>query len=331
MPSERPLLTIAIPTYNRAHLLDGLLALMQDEMHSQPGVELLVSDNASTDGTAELLEAYQCRVPEIRILRNETNTGADANILQCFEKARGKYVWIFSDDDLIARGSLGRVLEAISGTDYELVGIRYYSFVGDYNGHREYRPAKDREYSRAEDLARQMHVFFTFISGNIVNKERIEAVPHPPFASLVGTGFVQLGFYFTALNNHRRSRLIRDPIIAARGNVSVGYPLYRIFGPTMCRVVHDWVESPRIRQMIIRGTIRRFFPYWIIRGRESSISSVAEDPHAVLRTCYGSDFRYWVFDFPIYALPLRLARIWLFGLRVVNKIDSVIGNSRVSA
>jgi abequosyltransferase len=330
MLADRPLLTIAIPTWNRAQLLDGLLAVLQDELRSEPRVELLVSDNASTDSTAALLEEYRSRGLAMRVLRNEANIGADGNILQCFDEARGKYVWIFSDDDLIERGSMERVLRALSGNDYDLVCIRYYNFTGGYEDHRKYTAATDREYSSAEDLARQVHVFFTFISGNIVNKDRVEEAPHPPLATLVGTNLVQLGPFFTALNRHRKSLLIRDPIIAARGNTSVGYALYRVFGPTMCRIVDDWVESPRVRSAIIGGALRRFFPFWIMLGRVSGVSSVPEDPHKVLRVCHSGDLRYWVCDYPIYALPLPLARLWLLAVRAANKLESLFDNAWVS-
>jgi glycosyltransferase involved in cell wall biosynthesis len=326
---ERPLLTMAIPTWNRAAELEGLLTVLLGELHGKPEVELLVSDNASTDGTPELLSDYQLRGLEMRRLRNESNIGADRNILQCFEEARGKYVWIFGDDDLLAPGSVARVLRTLGRREFDLIRVGHYNFVGEYGGHRSYRPLPDQEYARAENLARQTHVFFTFISCMIVNKERIEAEPHRSFASLVGTNLVQLGPCFTALNRHRSSLVIRDPLIAARGNSSVGYALYRVFGPTMSTIVNEWVDSPRVRSAIIGGTLRRFFPFWIMMGREGGISSVPEDAHEVLRACHRRDWRYWTCDYPIYILPLPLAHLWLLALRAVNKIDSMIGTALV--
>ena len=49
MQNERPLLTIAIPTYNRSAFLGELLSCLRDQCMSDPRLELLVSDNASTD------------------------------------------------------------------------------------------------------------------------------------------------------------------------------------------------------------------------------------------------------------------------------------------
>jgi hypothetical protein len=174
-----------------------------------------------------------------------------------------------------------------------------------------------------------MHVFFTFISAVIINKERVSLAPHRPFDSLVGTNLVQLGPLFTALNLHRQSLLIRDPLIAARGNSNVGYALYRVFGPTLAEITRKWLDRRVTQQAIINGTIQKFFPYWLMMSRKSQASIVQENPHRVLRTCFGSDLRYWVFDYPVYALPLPLAKIWLLCVRIVNRLDTLLINLKV--
>jgi glycosyltransferase involved in cell wall biosynthesis len=300
-------------------------------MREESQVELLVSDNASSDGTQALVTAYQSRGAAIGYIRNETNVGADRNILNCYEHASGRYVWILSDDDLIEPGTVKRVVSALFSQRYDLVCIRCYSFEGDYSGPKPFSPIPDLELSRAEDLARHVHVFFTFISAVIINKERNSSASHRPFDSLVGTNLAQLGPFYTALNHHRRSLLIRDPLIAARGNSNVGYALYRVFGPTLADITREWIDKKATQRAIINGTIQRFFPYWIMMSRRSQASTVPENPHKVLRTCFGSEPRYWVFDYPVYALPFPLAKSWLLGVRVVNRLDTLLMNMLVSS
>lgn len=327
--SERPLLSLAIPTYNRAKYLDQLLGVLLQQLDGERRVEVIVSDNASTDNTPAVVEMYRQQGLPIRYLHNETNRGPDFNILQCYEQAVGKYVWIFSDDDLIAPGTLRRVLEVLSPQLYDLVCIRNYSFEGDYVRHREFIAVPDLDLARAEDLARHVHVFFTFISGIIVNKERICSTPHQPFESLLGTSLVQLGPYYTALNHLRRGLLIRDPLIAATGNTSVGYALCRVFGTNLVSITGEWIGNRSVKRAIINGAIQKFFPLWILRMRTLGNFRVLEDPHQVLRVCFGYNIRYWVFDYPIYALPLSAARIWLLGVRLFNKIERVLDRALV--
>lgn len=328
MPSESPLLTIAIPTYNRESMLDQLLTELVAQIGGDSRVELLVSDNASPDGTTAVVRQRIEHGTPIRYIRNETNLGADRNILQCFLQASGKYVWVFSDDDLMQPGTVRRVFAAITRRDYDLICLRGFGFDGDYTGPKPFRPAPDLEFEHAKDLARHVHVFFTFISGVIVNKERVSSAPHPPFESLVDTNLVQLGPYYAALNHHRRSLLIRDPLVAARGNSQVGYALYDVFGTRLPAITRKWIESKSTQQAILNGTLRAFFPHWFLMSRKSMASSVQEDPHAILRKTFGSNLLYWTFDYPIYALPLPLAKAWSIVVRAVNKAERTLSNLR---
>jgi glycosyltransferase involved in cell wall biosynthesis len=322
--SERPLLSFAVPTYNRAKCLDQLLGVLLKQLHGESRVEVIVSDNASTDNTSAVIEAYRQQGLDIRYLRNETNLGPDFNILQCYEQAAGKYVWIFGDDDLIAPGTLKRVLDALSSQLYDLVCIRAYPFEEGSVQHKKFNPAPDLKLATAADLARHVHVFFTFISGVIVNKERITSMPHQPFESLLGTNLVQLGPYYTALNHHRRSLLICDPLIVASKS-PVGYALYRVFGPTLARITGEWIEKESVQRAIINGTIQRFFPFFLLLTRQSETSPLSEDPHKVLRPSFGKNLRYWAFDYPICTLPLRFAKFWLLAVRMINRVDRQLG------
>lgn len=328
--SERPLLSFAVPTYNRAKYLDQLLGVLVKQLQGECRVEVIVSDNASTDNTPAVVECYQQQGLDIRYLRNETNRGPDFNILQCFEQAAGKYVWIFGDDDVIAPGTLKRVLQALATQLYDLVCIRAFFFEKDCLQHKNFSPTRDLTLATSADLARHVHVYFTFISGVIINKERVVSMPHPPFDSLVGTSLAQLGPIYTALNHHRRSLLIQDPLIAATGNRHVGYAVCRVFGPTFSKITEEWLEKESVQKAIVNGTIQSFFPSILLLFRQVDTSSVSEDPLQVLGSCFGNNFRYWLFDYPICVLPLPLARIWLLLGRALDKADKLIGNLLVS-
>lgn len=324
MPSDSPLLTIAIPTYNRERSLDQLLTELVTQIGGDPRVELLVSDNASPEGTSDVVQRHRERGVAIRSIRNETNLGADRNILQCFLEAAGKYVWIFSDDDLVQPGAVRRILAAIAEREYDILCIRGFGFDGEYPGPQPFKPRRDLEFVSPAKLARHVHVNFTFISGIIVNRARIVSLPHRPFESLVGSNLVQLGPYYSALNHHRRSLLIRDPLIAARGNINVGYALYQVFGTTFAGITRTWLESKSTQRAILNGTLRVFFPYWLLLSRKSLASRVEEDPHAVLRKAFRSNPLYWIFDYPICALPFPLAKAWSLAVRAVNKAVKVL-------
>ena len=94
----RPFFSILIPTFNRAaHLRRCLESLMLQDLRE---TEIIVSDNASTDNTPEVIAQYGSMVS--RYIRREENIGALANILATSREATGRYVVLHQDDDFLA-------------------------------------------------------------------------------------------------------------------------------------------------------------------------------------------------------------------------------------
>jgi hypothetical protein len=94
---RRPLVTVGMPVFNAERsvrqALDSIVA--QDYAN----VEVILSDNASTDGTPAICEEYTARDPRVRYTRQPANRGANWNFNHVFEAARGEYfVWAAADD-----------------------------------------------------------------------------------------------------------------------------------------------------------------------------------------------------------------------------------------
>jgi glycosyltransferase involved in cell wall biosynthesis len=98
MHPSLPLVTIAIPTYNRA---DNYLhqALTSALTQTYPNIEIIVSDNCSTDHT----ETFVTGVSDsrIRYFRHDQNIGANSNFNFCLQQAKGTFFLLLHDDDLI--------------------------------------------------------------------------------------------------------------------------------------------------------------------------------------------------------------------------------------
>ena len=112
MPSattSHPYVTIAIPTYNRAALLKGCIASALAQTY--PHFEVLVSNNASPDDTAQTLDEFSD--PRLRVITQETNIGLLPNWNACLANARGEYIILVSDDDRIMPSLLERCVALI--------------------------------------------------------------------------------------------------------------------------------------------------------------------------------------------------------------------------
>lgn len=109
----QPLLTLAIPTYNRAGKLNVLLEqLTTDPAYVPAWVEIVVSDNASTDHTEQVVAKF----PTVRYHRNHENIGY-GNFTVVLDLATGRYVRLMNDTARFNPGMLGVMLEQIAQTD----------------------------------------------------------------------------------------------------------------------------------------------------------------------------------------------------------------------
>jgi glycosyltransferase involved in cell wall biosynthesis len=103
-------------------LLPALIAEVEEANRIAIRVELILSDNASTDETEIYLQDLSCR--SLNVYRNEKNIGGDRNFLACVERASGTYVWLFGDDELIVPGGITRILKLLSNEHPILVILR---------------------------------------------------------------------------------------------------------------------------------------------------------------------------------------------------------------
>lgn len=94
---KNPKVTIAIPTRNRSKLLKRAIQFVLKQTYEN--YELIIVDNASTDNTKKVVKSFKDR--RIHYQKNKKNLGIIKNWNKCIKYARGKYLNIFHDDDVI--------------------------------------------------------------------------------------------------------------------------------------------------------------------------------------------------------------------------------------
>jgi glycosyltransferase involved in cell wall biosynthesis len=117
------ILTIAIPTYNRAQYLNIQLSNLIKQVNSYSDIEILVSDNCSNDVTESVVENYNYSF--INYYKQIENIGLDGNVLSCYENAKGKYIWYLSDDDVVFEDSVQRVYDFISKHEFSVLAFSF--------------------------------------------------------------------------------------------------------------------------------------------------------------------------------------------------------------
>ena len=122
------MITVGLPTYNRAERLERAIGCVLDQTHAD--LELLISDNASTDGTQAVGEAAAARDDRVRYVRQPENLGLTGNFNWLFEHARGDHVMVLADDDWLEPNYLARCLAALDadpGLTLACGSARYYA------------------------------------------------------------------------------------------------------------------------------------------------------------------------------------------------------------
>lgn len=175
------ILTIAIPTYNRADYLKRALLSIVEQYDNR--LEILVSDNASKDATEEIVLEMQKYMP-ITYMKNKENVGMDMNFLQCFQKASGKYTVLLGDDDLIIDGKIDVILNFLeSNDDLSLVFLNHTYFYGEYD---ENNPGvlynaeiKSRSRISKKEFFEYVKYEIIYISSVLMSTKRVRNVKNP--------------------------------------------------------------------------------------------------------------------------------------------------------
>lgn len=99
MAERVPLVSVVVPNYNYARYLEARMASVLNQTFAD--FEIILLDDASTDGSAELLRRYAADSRVSHVVVNKTNTGSPfTQWMKGIRLARGKYVWIAEADDL---------------------------------------------------------------------------------------------------------------------------------------------------------------------------------------------------------------------------------------
>jgi glycosyltransferase involved in cell wall biosynthesis len=108
---ESPLITIGLPVYNSERYLRQSLDSLLAQTHSD--FVLVISDNASTDGTAQICREYAAADPRIKYFRNATNIGNPRNFNRVFELSTTRYLKWSTADDFWEASFLERALDVM--------------------------------------------------------------------------------------------------------------------------------------------------------------------------------------------------------------------------
>jgi abequosyltransferase len=175
-----PKISICIPTFDRAVFIKELLESIFAQVESE-SIEVIVSDNASSDNTIEILEFYREKYSNFFYFCSQENVGPDRNFFRCVEFASGEYVWLMGSDDKLNYQAIRKVLVHLeSKKDIYLQDRGNYDFNMKYLSHQTWWTAGVKEewdFSR-DSLSDYVNGcvslggVFSYLSSVVVNREK---------------------------------------------------------------------------------------------------------------------------------------------------------------
>ena len=171
-------LSICIPTFNREKFLTICLKNLIPQVMNKENVEVIVVDNASTDNTQSIMNAFISQHSNIHYYRNEKNYGYSGNQVKCIEYANGQYTAILSDDDVYTDNLVEDILNIVNKREYSFIALNYFSFLESIDKPRKsnFAPLHDVTFNRAYDILNYPSVghFSGFIFNSLIAKKTLK-------------------------------------------------------------------------------------------------------------------------------------------------------------
>ncbi|OQW96400.1 MAG: hypothetical protein BWK77_04870 [Verrucomicrobia bacterium A1] len=206
MQTRSPVVSVVIPTYNRASFIRGAIESVLTQTYGD--LELLVVDDGSTDDTPAVVAAI--RDARLRYIRCDTNEGAAAARNRGIREARGEYVAFQDSDDVWLAGKLDKQMRAFDAAAD--AGVVYCGFRREHYGVRSYIP--DRSLPVREGDIHQQLLIENFVSAQTIVARRSalqRAGPFDPSLQPLEDWDMAL-----RLSKHFRFALVDEPLVQSR-------------------------------------------------------------------------------------------------------------------
>lgn len=122
------LLSICIPTFNRAEILTECL----EDLILKVGTynfEIIVSDNNSTDNTKEIVEAFKVKYSPLKYIKQNSSSDPDRNFASALSHSTSSYTWLIGDSYRIKENALEVLLELMSTNRFDLIVVNCFNQV----------------------------------------------------------------------------------------------------------------------------------------------------------------------------------------------------------
>jgi glycosyltransferase involved in cell wall biosynthesis len=184
--AEPPVLSIVIPTYERAAELQLTVQSIADQLKGglEDKVELLISDNASNPETNGMIQGLAERYPRLGYMVNARDEGGFFNLFAAPWRARGRYTWTFGSDDVLLDGGVASVVQILEREAPSFLTLNKRAANADLTQvlYTQLNAVPDKRFDTFIDLFSAFGINqLAFISAQIESTEAARAVDAEPY------------------------------------------------------------------------------------------------------------------------------------------------------
>lgn len=312
------LISICIPTYNRANELDECLNSIFSQIDSNElknNIVVEVFDDCSSDNTTSIVNNYKNNYSNILFHTNKENIGMDKNFQKMFYESKARFIFTLGDDDVLLPGALEYIYTFIR--NHEKASIIYMntkSFYGNYS----YNNLSSERLALNEDLIniskdtllQTLGIWITLLSGVIINRDNL--IQKKYSEKYVGSFFLQAHIFLNACRNNANIVILSYPCVGIRGENSGGYNFYYVWcyqykKLLMETAVNVGFNSKLARKIYIDSlTSSLRSRLWIIRNNNTSFTLPNK------KYLFKSTIMYpilWIKLYPLVFVPIYILRI----------------------
>ncbi len=178
--SRVPRVSIGMPVFNDAAYLPQALESLLSQSFTD--FELIISDDASSDGSELICRDFERRDPRLRYIRHQVNRGISANMEFVLREARGEYFLWAADDDLWDRRFLEALVRALDSHEAAACAFCGYSFIVEPGEPMPIRRIRVIDYSSRFRVVRLLKLCLYYDDGfgyGMFRRKSIERVSYP--------------------------------------------------------------------------------------------------------------------------------------------------------
>jgi abequosyltransferase len=314
------ILTIAIPTYNRADYLDRCLHSIFIQLVPETSICVKIFDNCSTDTTEEVVKKFTDSDIRILYTKNEKNIGPDLNIGQCYYTSTSKYTLVFGDDDVFLEGALAYLMKVLDREEeFGLVFLNYYSFKKDFITEKPKTKIFNSSYLLDRNFIMKIVGYrIGFISANIVNNS---AINKDEIINNVGTYFNHLFPILGSVKKSYPNVYIGKYLIAQQIGNSENFDFFKVFADNFYKIiVQSFGYKDKIVQIIETECIIKIVPFAIVLAKKKGHKLSTFDSISLIQKNFSQNILFWICDYPLLKLPFPVANFLKMVLRFIVKI-----------